>query len=104
MLTYTPPSSSALSWGQQLQMLRSALLHDPTNPLAWRWRVRAKVLTYMVSRYGEAGNLQLATSEPVIGRASEVKILPYAARPLPSPETIRKMLDEIAGINHALIR
>ncbi|MDB5388155.1 MAG: hypothetical protein JWM11_3801 [Planctomycetaceae bacterium] len=47
-----PQSSLAATWISELQGLKASLIQDPANALAWRWRVRCKILKYLISRYG----------------------------------------------------
>jgi len=96
-----------MTWQAQLEMLQAALSHDPTNPLAWRWRVRVKVLCYLVSRYGEQSNLVLPPLERETKKRIELPdlvFLPYDAMPYHRVAYNRKRLREIERINGAISR
>ena len=45
-------SRLAEKWALNLEFLRASLEHDPDGPQAWRWEIKARVLTYLLARYG----------------------------------------------------
>lgn len=54
MFTFDPASSSAASWLAQRQELAARLEHDPSNAQAWYWRARIKLMSFLLTRYGNA--------------------------------------------------
>ena len=45
-------SRLAERWSLHLDFIRSSLALDPQAPQAWRWQIRERVLTYLLTRYG----------------------------------------------------
>lgn len=45
-------SRLAEKWALHLEFLRASLKHEPCGSQAWRWQIKARVLTYLVARYG----------------------------------------------------
>jgi hypothetical protein len=51
-----PSSQLAAAWSSRLHSLKTALDEDPNNFQAWHWRIQVRVLTFLVSRYGDDPN------------------------------------------------
>lgn len=87
-------------WIAQLQQLQQSLRNDPHNSQAWRWRIRFKVLTFLVRRYGgdpfvEFKALQVpARPQPVIRDLAAICGTPVRTR-----RELREILSRIAEIN-----
>jgi hypothetical protein len=96
MLTIHPESPSAASWLSQRQELESRLNRDRANPLAWYWRIRIKLLTFLLARYGAAPHLSTATPR---SPAAKCVIQKQESPPLRSQSDIRIMLNRIATAN-----
>src|SRR5262245_10166771 len=55
-------SRLAIGWMAQLRRLQKSLLREPAHAMAWRWKIRAKILTYLILRYGADPDLDLRLS------------------------------------------
>lgn len=100
MAPTTSAYSLAVDWVAQLRHLQQSLRADPQNSQAWRWRIRIKVLTYLVLRYGGDSNVDLKAAckplrpLPVIRDVSSI----YGA-PVRSRRELLEILSRIAEIN-----
>lgn len=87
-------------WIAQLQQLQQSLRNDPHNFQAWRWRIRIKVLTYLVLRYGGDPSVEFKACLvpvrllPVIGDVAAICGTPVRTR-----WELREILSRIAEIN-----
>ena len=96
MLTIHPASPPAASWLSQRQELESRLSRDRTNSLAWYWRIRIKLLTFLLARYGTAPHLNITTPG---SPAPKCVVQKQESPPLRSQSEIRATLDRIAVAN-----
>ena len=46
-------SRFAERWLAELNFLEESLAHAATAPQSWRWKIRLRILSFLVSRYGE---------------------------------------------------
>lgn len=100
MASTTSASPLTADWIVQLRQLQQSLRDDPHCSQAWRWRIRVKVLTYLVLRYG---------ADPVMERrAANRPALPFSAlrdmmagygSPPRTRRELRQILNRIAEIN-----
>jgi hypothetical protein len=90
----------AIEWVEQLRHLQQSLRADPRNSQAWRWRIRVKVLTYLVLRYGGDPSADLKAARvplrpmPAIRDISSI----YGA-PVRTRRELLEVLGRIAEIN-----
>lgn len=57
ILTLQPVSPMAVAWLAELHSLKASMSGDPSHSAAWRWRMRVRILTFLLSRYGSDPNL-----------------------------------------------
>jgi hypothetical protein len=92
-----PASSLAVRWSTQLRSLRRALMGEPSSHEAWNWRIRIKVLSYLVSRYGDDPAIE---SHPEAGLPPISSIVPkdsaFKEHPPRSAAELRTLLHRIA--------
>ncbi len=92
-------SQLAPQWSAQLLHLTALLSDDPVHAQAWRWRLRIKLLRFLLARYGNNPSLQRHQSSvhrPLRMRQMRFPNLGKAPR---SRKTIRETLDRIAEVN-----
>ena len=84
-------------WKSQLAELRVLIKQDHSDR-AWLHCVRARVLEYLISRYGHGPSAQSdeSTGETIPELRSPVKIAKESSgRPVKSPDVIRRLLADI---------
>ena len=59
MSVLRPASQLALRWMTQLDSLKAMVASDPDSFHAWRWLILIKVLSFLVSRYGDDAQIDL---------------------------------------------
>ena len=64
MSVLRPASQLALRWMTQLDSLKAMVASDPDSFHAWRWLILIKVLSFLVSRYGDDAQIDLAGGLP----------------------------------------
>lgn len=78
-------------WERRLSECRSAL--DVDRDYAWFYRIRIKVLEYLIGRYGGEA---LDVPPPAPRRDPEIFLPPDRPRPLKSRESLRAVLRQIS--------
>ena len=72
---------------------------EPSSHEAWNWRIRIKVLSYLVSRYGDDPAIE---NHPEAGLPPISSIVPkdsaFKEHPPRSAAEIRVLLHQIAGV------
>jgi hypothetical protein len=97
MPSMRPASRLAVRWLTQLRSLRRALVREPSSHEAWHWRIRIKVLSFLVSRYGDdpAIESRLGAGHPPISLIVP-KDSAYKEHPPRSAAELRELLHQIA--------
>lgn len=93
-------SRLAASWIAKLREAQTLLRDEPTHWNAWHWQIQAKVLTYLILRYG---------GDPLLDLRSRVSAVPLPQAEIPQTPPrgpyirkraeLRRLLEEIAEIN-----
>jgi hypothetical protein len=96
MATLHPASPSASSWLSQQHDLVARLDREPSNSQAWYWRIRVKLLSFLLARYGSNPNLSFTAARP---GSPQFPIQKQDAKPMRAQTEIRSMLDRIAIAN-----
>lgn len=99
MLDLHPASPLAASWSSQLLELKLSLDRAPLNSCDWYVRIRIKLLSFLLSRYGSDPNLRFERPEAAPPPISKCVIQKQDAKPLRSRAAIRKVLHRIAESN-----
>ena len=100
MGTLRVASRLAASWIAKLREVQTSLKDEPEHWQAWHWQIQAKVLTYLILRYG---------GDPLLDRRSRPSLSRFPAAAIPRPLSggtpvrsrveLRRLLEEIAEIN-----
>ena len=77
-------------WERRLSECRSAL--DADREYAWFYRVRIKILEYLIGRYRTSPE---SPPGPIMTGAPAIFLPPPSPRPLKSRERIRSLLEQI---------
>lgn len=97
MIIQHPASPLAASWLSQLRHLNSSLSEESANALACHWRIRIKVLSFLVSRYGDDPSLAFERRGDTTN--TYIPDIEVQDKPLRSRQAIRKTLNRIAEAN-----
>lgn len=100
MAGFPAASRLAASWVARLQLLQTNLHDRPQSWRAWHWEIQAKVLRYLILRYGDDPLLDFQYERP---HYRTPDVLPAAVslstqRPRSRAE-LRSILERIADIN-----
>jgi hypothetical protein len=95
----SPASALGAAWSSRLESLQSALSRDPGHAQAWRWRIQIKVLTFLLSRYGAAPNLDWQEQRPPAPVVPPDILDSAHGKPLRSHGAIRKSLQHFEEVN-----
>lgn len=93
-------SRLAASWIAKLRDVQTSLRDQPEHWQAWHWQIQAKVLTYLVLRYG--GDPWLDARSQVVAGQLTTALFPRShsdGQPVRSRTELRRLLEEIAEIN-----
>lgn len=94
------PMPLAAEWISQLRLLQQSLRDDPQHSQAWRWRIRVKVLTYLILRYGGDPWIDPRASRDCRRPLLTLRaIFPRAGSPIRTRRELREILARIAEIN-----
>jgi hypothetical protein len=97
---WSPANPLARVWAARLDGLRSWLHRDPSNPYAWHWQIRTRILSFLLARYGDDPSLSLPAQHLADRSAWALPGLgPAYGRPARSGAVIRAVLERIAEAN-----
>ena len=99
MRTQFAASEKAAAWIAQLRRYAAALAQDPTHRESWLWRIRIKVLMYLIWRYGEDPYLDVRSHTPAVAVAGHLPFSSRFSNPPRSRTEMRVLLDRIAELN-----
>ncbi len=88
------------SWSRELEFLRESITQAPGNPQTWWWRMRAKVVNYLISRYGRDHSRTFEA--PTAAMPTELRDVEIGTRKRVEPrkgKEFREKLDEIRSSN-----
>lgn len=92
-------SEMSAAWIAELRRYAAALAADPTHRESWLWRIRIKVLMYLIWRYGEDPYLDVKGYVPPIAVSSRLPSSHRSSNPPRSRAEMRGILDRIAELN-----
>jgi hypothetical protein len=96
-----PSSQLAAVWLSRLHDLKTALKADPESFQAWHWRIQIRVLTFLISRYGDDPNCDWEREKqddaPLVFDVESLNQEQNSALPL--RRTIRRCLRRIEEAN-----
>ena len=92
------PTRVATDWRARLSHCQSELQREPRGSHAWRWRIQIRVLSFFLSRYGDAPTVDwpAPTLTPPISRWPRRLAVARPTKP------VRAILERIAAENAAL--
>jgi hypothetical protein len=86
-------------WAQRLRSLQSSLHLDSGDPYAGYWQIQARVLSFLLARYGDDPNLPWPGESPIPACGGRIEFQLPTGRPPRSAESIRQTLERIAETN-----
>ncbi len=92
-------SQRAASWSARLGRLEFLLSAAPHSAQAWRWRLQAKVLRFLLARYGSRTDLDEARPDTEAPAAPLEIVLPDQPKPPMAPLKMRRVLVRVAQGN-----
>ncbi|MEO8353128.1 MAG: hypothetical protein ABI680_15465 [Chthoniobacteraceae bacterium] len=99
-LPLSPLTRRGESWRRELEFLRASIAHAPGSAQSWWWRMRAKIVTYLLARYGrDSSRGSEAPPSSMPAEPPDVEVGPRKrVAPRPGME-FRGKLDEIRSSN-----
>ena len=94
-------SMLARLWAQRLRSLQSSLHLDPGDPYAGYWHIQARVVSFLLARYGDDPNLPWPGESPRPAHGEYGEFHPPTGKPPRSAKPIRHTLERIAETNRA---
>ena len=94
-------------WCSRLFELHRLTQQEPEGP-TWLWRIRIKILTYLVARYADESVAKTPRAKAAARRIASTptdmvrdldRPLPNPRKPPRSPQVIRPVLDELQVLN-----
>jgi len=93
-------SPQSARWVERLRDANVRLQNDPSHRDAWQWQIEMRILSYLISRYGDAEHRE---SRPLGGATSGHRCGTAAVAPvgfgLQTGTGIREILERIALAN-----
>jgi hypothetical protein len=100
MAGFPTASRLAASWVDRLRLLQTNLHDQPNSWRAWHWEIQAKVLRYLILRYGDDPLLDLQYERPHYRMFDHLPAATLLSVQRPrSRAELRSILDRIAEIN-----
>ncbi|MCZ6602618.1 MAG: hypothetical protein O6952_06410 [Planctomycetota bacterium] len=91
-------------WPERLKIVRSRLDGDLSSPVRWRLRIKERILTFLISRYGAfpACDRPVVGGDPMTTDPAPPPPYPPAGRQPLSSDRIKMLIEKIADANREI--